>query len=841
MRVSHILNCTAALIALSAPLFAAEAPPEFTTGPTVRRDGNGARISFAVGAATDVEVAILNGKDEVVRHLAAGVLGPNAPTPLKRGALEQALVWDFKDDRGKRVPAGRYSVRVGLGLEPKFDKVLKSDPHSIGTVRGLAIGPDGELFVLNLGHHLHINFGSTMCSVFDREAGYKRTIMPYRASCFPEKVKAFGVLDLGPDGRHPWIHDSVTKSIYPFAGQAAPQRPLVTPDGRFILIRSVRGKGSVLVAVDAKDGGIPETGAFGPALGKGMIGFGCLAMAPDGKTIYVSGAGTQKRYKPVAWQHAVYRARWGDKVITPFIGKPDTAAAGDKGLNEPQGVAVDKDGNIYVADRGNNRIAVFDPDGKLLNELPVEKPYMVSVHRATGAVYVLGKTDPPDHIVKFKGRAEPRPVYEQAISGLHRAHKGKKRIHDYPVFTLDDSGAAPVLWVGAASQWTSFRLLRFVEQGGKLGKPAEHGRAQGFRACREVQVDRKTEDVFYRQGGDSGEGMRWPRFVKISGSDGKVLKSFTSKGIGAHFTLGLDGYVYVVRYGKQIHKYDRNLKPVPFAGSSSNKSERIPGHIYGLHIMGRGLAVRPDGTIYVLHENLSKVHARYGVSVWGPDGKLKTQSVVGSLSLGAHGLRTDLAGNIYVGDPVKPAGQPVPPAFKGKVTVDKSKRSGVDNHYAIMYGSILKFSPKGGVGTGPKVKGRKALLGYDAPAGIKDDLWQYFGVSKIPSHHGAAYGHYVTHACACEGLRFDVDGYGRVFAPDAGRFRVVVLDTNGNEITTIGRYGNQDSVGPEIAFAWPAAIAASDRAVYVSDVLNRRLIRVKIAYEAVTTCAVVAP
>ena len=63
------------------------------------------------------------------------------------------------------LPAGQYKVRVGLGLKPEFDRILGYDPNAIGSVRGLAVGPGGELFVLNLGHHLHTNFGSTMPGV----------------------------------------------------------------------------------------------------------------------------------------------------------------------------------------------------------------------------------------------------------------------------------------------------------------------------------------------------------------------------------------------------------------------------------------------------------------------------------------------------------------------------------------------------------------------------------------------------------------------------------------------------------------------------------------------------
>src|SRR5499427_1263645 len=43
-------------------------------------------------------------------------------------------------------------------------------------------------------------------------------------------------------------------------------------------------------------------------------------------------------------------------------------------LNTPHGIAADAEGNIYVADRGNRRIQVFDPDGKLLRQIKIDVP-----------------------------------------------------------------------------------------------------------------------------------------------------------------------------------------------------------------------------------------------------------------------------------------------------------------------------------------------------------------------------------------------------------------------------------------------------------------------------------
>ena len=50
-----------------------------------------------------------------------------------------------------------------------------------------------------------------------------------------------------------------------------------------------------------------------------------------------------------------------------FVMKWGTKAYAEDGdFDIPKGVAVDAAGNVYVADRGNNRIQKFDSDGNLL-------------------------------------------------------------------------------------------------------------------------------------------------------------------------------------------------------------------------------------------------------------------------------------------------------------------------------------------------------------------------------------------------------------------------------------------------------------------------------------------
>jgi DNA-binding beta-propeller fold protein YncE len=61
-----------------------------------------------------------------------------------------------------------------------------------------------------------------------------------------------------------------------------------------------------------------------------------------------------------------------------------TPGSGPGEFNTPHSIASDDKGNIYVADRGNRRIQVFDPDGTLLREIKIDVPVPPVVHMWMG-------------------------------------------------------------------------------------------------------------------------------------------------------------------------------------------------------------------------------------------------------------------------------------------------------------------------------------------------------------------------------------------------------------------------------------------------------------------------
>src|SRR6202167_2262762 len=73
-------------------------------------------------------------------------------------------------------------------------------------------------------------------------------------------------------------------------------------------------------------------------------------------------------------------------------------------LNTPHSIATDNQGNVYVANRGNSRIEVFDGDGKYLRQIKISEPF----DYANTAAILMNK--PPVDLVGTMGPGAPWTV-----------------------------------------------------------------------------------------------------------------------------------------------------------------------------------------------------------------------------------------------------------------------------------------------------------------------------------------------------------------------------------------------------------------------------------------------
>jgi outer membrane protein assembly factor BamB len=94
------------------------------------------------------------------------------------------------------------------------------------------------------------------------------------------------------------------------------------------------------------------------------------------------------------------------------IGSPGSA---EGEFAAPHGLALDAQGNLYVADTGNDRIQVFDPEGVFLLSIAdarFEGPRYVALDDA-GRIYV---TDSSERVHVFNGRGDPLQSFGQSGS-----------------------------------------------------------------------------------------------------------------------------------------------------------------------------------------------------------------------------------------------------------------------------------------------------------------------------------------------------------------------------------------------------------------------------------------
>ena len=102
-------------------------------------------------------------------------------------------------------------------------------------------------------------------------------------------------------------------------------------------------------------------------------------------------------------------------------------------FNTPHNIAADAKGNVYVADRGNRRIQVFDSEGKFLRIITVDVPFDESARPAIGnkpdlktyqqvqtfvpgAPWTVCITPPPNQVL-YTSDAYPGRVYKVSLDG----------------------------------------------------------------------------------------------------------------------------------------------------------------------------------------------------------------------------------------------------------------------------------------------------------------------------------------------------------------------------------------------------------------------------------------
>lgn len=830
----------------------------FTSPPAIKHVAQGWQVTFAVNEPTDVEVAVIDANDTVVRHLAAGMLGgPNPPPAPLQAGLSQQINWDGKDDSGNicKVPV---SLRVRAGMQPKFDRFLLTDPNDIGFTMACAIGPQGSLYVISRQVLANGNSGGYNISVFDRDAKHQRTLMPFPATIAPDRIKAAKPF-YDSEGRVvPRIYNWERLSFYPdpitSRGVGLLRvMPAVDSNGRIYWLNSKMH----LTALEA-DGGIPFDDFYDPQpLLKDFeqieVTGAVLAMSSDNKYVYLSGF-SEARKKGVKTDPplipCVFRIPTDTRVQGEvFLGKPEQPGTTDGLLTAPLGICV-VNGNIYVVDSTANRIVAFnESDGSEIGSIAVENPRHIAVDSKSGAIYVTTVPVPKKQaaLIKIDSLKSGKELYRIVIPWTNY------RQGEY-YLALDSTGEPPRIWIPAVGNYSPFKFQCIEDLGDKfnnLGDPRPKPEGITAMGMRDLTVDRLRGELFVKSVQE-----RWHR---IDDRSGEVIAEIKFKGyhMASHATQILpcpDGSLVTLMWSDNwLKRWNRDGTPLNWEGTDSN---RAAGDEKGIMTYSQKyLAVHGDEIYQVIRTGDKKYSS---VNVYGMDGKVK-RTAIWQCRLDAV-PRIDPQGNLFIGANVRPVNRAWPEFFDDKLEPAPARLKFNEVYwYSYMYGSIIKFTPQGGalwydqqatttaLGEPPPELLAKPRIAathhrdYTAhiPLEIQGAEWLRLGFAPAHMYQGVG-----GPTCMCEGAGYDIDGYGRIFYPNLGQFRVEIIDNNNNFIGHFGNYGNADSIGagkalpsiapgnhPDIPLAWPTYVAVSDNHVYVNDNLSHRLTRVKLNWQ----------
>jgi DNA-binding beta-propeller fold protein YncE len=271
--------------------------------------------------------------------------------------------------------------------EIAFDAVANPlnlpDDIYLGEVGGVATNSKGDIFVYTRTGHPTISIGTarpfahggSRLLQFDRDGKFVREIgKDSYAFLFAQQVR------IDPQDNI-WVVDQMSNMVIKF-----------DPEGRIALLL---GRKAEAVPVPARGQGAGGLAIPAPAAGQ-AAGVGAatdlfnrptdVAFDAAGNIYVADGVGNQRVAK--FDKNGVFVKSWGSKGAEP--GQFGTSA---------RAIAVDAQGNVYVADSGNKRIQVFDGNGTFKTQIAgVGSPQALCITPGPNQVLYASNSNPPNDI-----------------------------------------------------------------------------------------------------------------------------------------------------------------------------------------------------------------------------------------------------------------------------------------------------------------------------------------------------------------------------------------------------------------------------------------------------------
>ena len=876
--MNRLFIATVCLLLVGVASVSAEpaAPAKFTKAPAVAKSADGKTlIAFAVDAATDVEVGILDAKGVVVRHLAAGVLGGKEapPAPLKPG-LTQSLEWDGKDDYGQAVADAKdLSVRVRAGMTCKLDRIAGGDPyaffsremtagnHSLWTIAGMEGKPDGSVYVYGTANQM----GPFVVRQYDAAGNYVRTVFPFPAGMPLAAVQGWGV-NVKEDGTYspklkkgnyalPVYSDTL---INDYGNGFGPQPVMVhNPDPQLLTVASFdtcqllsfptdgslaatqqEAARTFLVSTPTMsrplyrhtDGKVYQGAPVGPIF---------IRWTADKKSFYLSGFGRTDILGLPFWREGqVWKVDAATREAKVWFSLPEKFVAKRiHSYGALAGVALDDKNHVFVCDRDNKRVLVLDDNAKEVRSIPVEYPDDVEYDSASGALYVTvrygsGYTEPrigEVRLLKFANwQTDAAPTCSIKLCDVKCELLGRDRSY----ILINGSKEAKRIWV--AFKDIPVQVLRDNGDKFELVKDFyESGKKQRFLGMNRMVADPGTESVFISGASlDLFKLTDWnaPKFVKCAMDPANKYPlprptAFVDKSWklpandvavdyrNRHLLLALNGNDPRI-FRLTLEGPFHDFIPVNGVKGAPVSDAYHSNEVAFALYQDKGICASPDGGSVCIGGFDKYTDFRLIYHPFNPKTGPGAKIAIYDLAKARSlvgGVRMDPRGNIYIGA-----------RLEGPAKASIPTGFASDPAYLACVGKIYKFAPDAPLASG-QLYNRPSdgpAKTYDVAIGSLGDGSHLKGDSGFNS-------------------RFGVDPYGRIYFSNSISQTVSIIDNEGNQIDSFGTYGNLDAwlaiegkwdQAKSVPFSWPGSVDATEDYVYVADFVNSGVVRMKKQY-----------
>lgn len=353
-----------------------------------------------------------------------------------------------------------------LPFESVPDPLTMPDDVHLGEVAGVAVNSKGHVFVFSRGNSTGPAYMATAAQLlefdangrFVREIGKNNYAWSYAHAVRIDKDDNIWVVDKGsdvilkmnPQGRVVWV----------FGRKGEASHFQVPPDYASTLAGILQRAGVAVTIPAANNPRNPVPVHRDNAFNQPTD----VAWDSKGNSYFTDGYVNSRVGKANA--RGEWVASWGS------LGK------GPGQFDTPHGVAVSPKDEVFVADRGNRRIQVFDTEGKYLREFTIDVPvdvnkgkvtYGVATPNATTGSQAPGAPDalcmtPGPNPVLFVGDLYPSRIYKVSLEGKLLGVYGQpgRNLGEFGWIHAIACPSENEIWVGELINW---RVQKLVTKG----------------------------------------------------------------------------------------------------------------------------------------------------------------------------------------------------------------------------------------------------------------------------------------------------------------------------------------------------------------------------------------